>query len=294
MKTKRTQLILDTDIGPDCDDVGALALLHILARQHPTDFLAMTNCTSNPYACGTIDAINRCYGNPNIPIGTYEKPGFLEDGDSQKYNRYITQNYENAYRPPSTPPGALSVLKKALREAEDKTVTFLSIGPLNNVANLIRDSEGYCLVKDKVRCLVSMSTGLVKPEWNVVMDIPAAQTVFEKWPSPIVISVYETGASIITGRSFGSMPVDHPLPVAYRLHADGDEKRGRMSWDLTAAWYALAGTEPFFYLSSPCNVSIDSNGLALYQDDSQGKCRILHNRMDPEQIAKHIDSMWTE
>jgi inosine-uridine nucleoside N-ribohydrolase len=293
MKTKRIQLILDTDIGPDCDDVGALALLHILARKYPTDFLAMTNCTSNPYACGTIDAINRCYGQPNIPIGTYEKSGFLEEGYSQKYNRYITENYENAYRPPSIPPGALSVLKKALIGAENNSITFLSIGPLNNLANLICDAEGQHLVKDKVSCLVTMSTGLAKPEWNVLMDIPAAQEVFENWPSPIVISVFETGASIITGRSFGSIPADHPLPVSYRLHADGDEKRGRMSWDLTAAWYALAGTEPFFYLSSPYNVSIDTTGLAQFQENPQGRFRILHNRIDPELIAQHIDSMWT-
>ena len=29
----RINLILDTDMGPDCDDAGALGLLHLLARK---------------------------------------------------------------------------------------------------------------------------------------------------------------------------------------------------------------------------------------------------------------------
>ena len=34
LRTVRRSLILDTDIGPDCDDVGALAVMYILKRHN--------------------------------------------------------------------------------------------------------------------------------------------------------------------------------------------------------------------------------------------------------------------
>lgn len=49
-------IILDTDMGPDVDDVGALALLHILARGRPVRLLVVTHCTSHPYMGAAVSA----------------------------------------------------------------------------------------------------------------------------------------------------------------------------------------------------------------------------------------------
>ena len=40
-------VILDTDIGPDCDDVGALAVLISYAKEYGFPILGVCNCTSN-------------------------------------------------------------------------------------------------------------------------------------------------------------------------------------------------------------------------------------------------------
>ena len=72
-------IIIDTDIGPDCDDVGALAMLNIYANQGLCRILGVSHCTSNPYGAGTIDVINRYYGRPDVAIGTYYGEGFLTD-----------------------------------------------------------------------------------------------------------------------------------------------------------------------------------------------------------------------
>jgi inosine-uridine nucleoside N-ribohydrolase len=289
-------LIVDTDIGPDCDDAGALTLLHILARKKKIHFLAMTNCTSNPYACGTIDAINRYYGKNDIPVGGFTKKGFLENGTAQKYNRYITENYDNRYKPPLSSPCALGVLKEALSVSKDVSVTMLSIGPLNNMAALVKDEEGFALIQKKVVQLVSMATAQNpnNVEWNVEMDIPAAAIVCEQWPTPIVFSPMETGSPIITGKNFGSLKPDHPLRAAYRLFNDGNETYGRPSWDLTAAWFAVMGMEPFFELSEPYDVSVLNNGHILKTERNNGKFRFLQNKMEPEEIAVQFDSMWSE
>ena len=288
-------LILDTDIGPDCDDAGALTLLHLLARKKTVNFLAMTNCTSNPYGAGTIDAINLYYGMNDIPVGTFEKSGFLEDGYSQKYNKFITLNYKNRYKPPLKAPGALSVLKKALSSSEDASVIFLAIGPLNNLAALLADPDSSLLAGKKVKYLVSMATAQNQElaEWNIEMDIEAAATVCEKWPSPVIFSPVETGSTIITGKDFGSLNQDHPVRAAYRLFNDGDEKKGRMSWDLTAAWYAVMGTEPFFKLSSPFDINVTGNGKIKLKDNPIGKFRFLENKMAPEEIAREMESIWS-
>ncbi|NRF95128.1 hypothetical protein HQN89_30025 [Paenibacillus frigoriresistens] len=59
-RTRR--VILDTDMGPDCDDAGALAILHALVDRGEAELLAVTHCTSNPWGAGCIDAINVYYG----------------------------------------------------------------------------------------------------------------------------------------------------------------------------------------------------------------------------------------
>lgn len=52
---KPVPVILDTDMGPDCDDTGALAILHALAKQEESDILGVmqlytSNLTKQEYA----------------------------------------------------------------------------------------------------------------------------------------------------------------------------------------------------------------------------------------------------
>ena len=42
-------IIFDTDIGCDCDDAGALALLHRLCDKGEARLLAVTHCQNSPY-----------------------------------------------------------------------------------------------------------------------------------------------------------------------------------------------------------------------------------------------------
>lgn len=56
--TKKTEdiimvkIIIDTDIGSDCDDAGALALAHNLANEGKCQILAVTNCLSRKKRSG--------------------------------------------------------------------------------------------------------------------------------------------------------------------------------------------------------------------------------------------------
>ena len=58
-KKTMTKILFDTDIGGDCDDAGALAMLHRLCDLGECELLAVTACYASPYVAGCIDAINR-------------------------------------------------------------------------------------------------------------------------------------------------------------------------------------------------------------------------------------------
>lgn len=183
--SNRKKIILDTDMGPDCDDAGALAILHAMADLGEAELLAVTHCTSNPWGAGCIDAINIYYSRTGIPIGTLKVGNFLNEETYQTYNRYIAEHYSNRYMDDSSVPDAIDVLRRILANQEDKSVTFVSIGPMINLQLLLESGPdsfsplgGKALVGSKVNELVCMAgrfpSGI---EWNVQMHVHSAQAV---------------------------------------------------------------------------------------------------------------------
>ena len=68
------KIIFDTDFGGDADDLGALAMLHNLMHLGECDLIAVTCWSTEEYAVSAIDAVNRYYQHPNIPIGVRKDP----------------------------------------------------------------------------------------------------------------------------------------------------------------------------------------------------------------------------
>lgn len=64
----RVKIIFDSDIGGDCDDAGALCLLHRLCDKGEAELLATTHCFDSPYLAGCMDAINT-FNNRKVPVG---------------------------------------------------------------------------------------------------------------------------------------------------------------------------------------------------------------------------------
>ena len=51
-------VLLDTDLGPDADDAGALAVLHALADRGEAEILGVACGTTSPWCAPAADAIN--------------------------------------------------------------------------------------------------------------------------------------------------------------------------------------------------------------------------------------------
>ena len=259
MNEQKKHVIFDTDIGGDCDDAGALALLHRLCQKGEADLLAVTACYASPYVAGCIDAINRYFGRP-VPVGINY---FCPNNGGGVYAGALCENCPNGYPASSfgteeAPPSALSVLRRTLAEAEDNSVTLVVTGTLASMAALIKSEKdaisplsGKELVGRKICRTVVMGGRFFESwpmviypdgneggepvtwEWNIKgTGYTDASAVLDNWMGELVFSSYEIGSYIKTMVGYPSRaPENDPVAMAYRIHNGG---AGRCSWDLTA------------------------------------------------------------
>ena len=149
------KLILDTDMSGDCDDAGALALLHALADRGECELLAtVANRKDKTNAsAAAVDAINTYYGRPDIPIGT-DKQGPTDLQRTSLYAPALRDEFPNDIGPDDRAPDALDVYRRVLAAQPDGSVTICSVGALSNLAELWRRAPE--LVRAKVQRLVVM------------------------------------------------------------------------------------------------------------------------------------------
>ena len=63
------KIIFDTDLGPDYDDVGALAILHAMADSGKAEILATISSNKHELVVPSIEVINTWFGRPDLPVG---------------------------------------------------------------------------------------------------------------------------------------------------------------------------------------------------------------------------------
>lgn len=138
------KIIFDTDIGGDCDDAGALAILHECGRAGKSELLAVTIGTMSPYAAGCAAAINRWYGH-EVPVGQTKTAPSGEDATffEKSYGKHIAETYENAYfgENAKVPEDAVRLLRKTLAENRGEKITLVVVGSCINIAALL-ESDG--------------------------------------------------------------------------------------------------------------------------------------------------------
>lgn len=305
-------ILIDTDIGPDCDDVAALAMLNIYANRGLCRILGIGHCTSNVYGAGAIDAICQFYGHSDIEIGTYKESGFLCDNKCTIYNKVLAEEFPNRYQS-SQPEDACTMYRRILVAQPDHSVDFVAIGPLNNLSDLLNSEadlysplSGKELVAQKVARLVMMAgifeaedsqvnaiveeltgcTAADMKEFNVVCDIPSACNVAQNWPTPKVYLGFEAGmvqTGIPADTNIGS---NHPVKRAYELYTENGR---RYSWDLLTVEFAIDSNCKHYKTSAPGRVRFDEDGRTIWTLDAQGKDHYVIWAQPAEQIAKDID-----
>ncbi len=186
-------VILDTDMGGDCDDTGALAVLHALADKGEANILAVGCCISDPNSAPAIQAINTYYGRPNIPVGTLKDLGLLPGPIT--YIKYLATNFPNTLKSGANAPDAVQLYRQTLAAQPDNSATLIAIGPLRNIKNLLQSGadnysnlNGLGLVAKKVNKFVLMGGAFASgSEWNMNQDGPSAEYVINNFPSSIEV-----------------------------------------------------------------------------------------------------------
>ena len=258
-KIKAEKIILDTDFGNDCDDTGALAILHQMAYNGEAEILATMYPMTDEFGASAIDAVNTYYGKPNIPVGTYKGSYEYKGQHNDYYNSLLTNSFPNDLKSGKNAPDAVLLYRRILASQPDKSVTIVVVGPQRLIADLLLSKpdsisklDGIALVKKKVKQLVSMGTEYPKgEEWNIKLSPDASKLVAEKWPTTVVYSGFEIGVAIMTGERLVTETPEHsPVRMAFATNPDLDAKKNRHSWDQTAVLFAVRGLKDYWTIGS--------------------------------------------
>jgi inosine-uridine nucleoside N-ribohydrolase len=250
-------LIYDTDMALDVDDVGALALLHALADRGEARLLAIGISESvrhdnGIWAAPAADAINTYFGRPDIPIGVFRGP-HQQTSDTGRYAEKTAKAFPHDLARGSDAPEAWKLYRQVLAGVPDRSVTMLSVGFLTNLDALLRSGpdeasplEGAELVRRKVKEWACMGgrfpASVGGGEFNLATYPEATAYVLAHWPTPAVFSGFEIGAQVKTGARLirEHAPAASPVSRAYLEYTGGKD---RESWDQTAALYAVRGLD---------------------------------------------------
>lgn len=275
------RIIFDTDVDHDCDDIGALFLLHGAVQRGEAKLLATIGCTSTDEIAPCLDAINTWFGRPDIPVATLKDQGFL---DHQGFAAEIVRRYPCRFPSGRDYPDAVPTYRRLLANEANGSVVILAVGPLRNIANLLKsqpdeisDLDGAALVAKKVKRLDVMGGkyppqgNLQEGEWNFQQDPESAAIVCSNWPTPILFN--GEGGSTNSGRRITfEMPEHNPLTMAYRHYPNVGFAGDRLSWDTVSAFVAVRGPAPWYKrLEGGANVVDGNTGVNTWKSDGSQK-----------------------
>jgi inosine-uridine nucleoside N-ribohydrolase len=250
------KVIFDTDIGGDADDLGAIAMLHNYVKRGDCELMAIMLWSTDEYAVPAVDAINRFYLHPNIPIGTRKDPTYTNETN---YNKAIADNFEHKLTYNDVP-DAVNLYRKILASATDTSITIVTVGPLLNIQRLLQSKadpysqlSGSDLISKKVKGFVMMGGQFPKgkDEWNFNGNMPGVtRFVIDNLKVPIVFSGFELGSQIKTGATFNNIDKNTPLYQGFMYFSEHapwmkDQFKGKIlnnsTFDQTAVLYAVNG-----------------------------------------------------
>lgn len=300
------KLIFDTDMGNDTDDVMALCMIHALQSRGAVELLAVTVTKDHPQAAAFVDAVDTFYGRPDVPVGVVKGGATPEPG---KFNLLAdAKNEDGSLRYPhdllsgNDAPEAVGLLRTLLAAQPDASVVLVQTGFFTNFKRLLESLpdaasplSGRDLIAKKVKLLSIMAGAFQTVDWNtrhleynVVKDIPAAQSLAKDWPTQVVWSGYEIGVAAAYPHVSIERDLEyvkhHPLKEAYYLYSP--PSHDRPTWDPTALLYAVSPDRGYFTLSPAGAVTVEDNGATWFRPSRDGKGRDRYLVMSAEQATR--------
>ncbi|MDB5017022.1 MAG: ribonucleoside hydrolase RihC [Mucilaginibacter sp.] len=282
---KPVNIIFDSDMGPDYDDVGAIAILHALADKGEAKILATMASTKYEGVAGVLDIFNTYFKRLGIPVGV-PKGEALTLHDWQYWTDSLQAKYPHQIKTNDEAQDAVKLYRKILASQPDHSVTIVTVGFLTNLSNLLNTGadkyfslSGKELVKKKVKLLVCMAGKFPSgSEFNVMKDAAASKNVFENWGTPVIFSGFEIGEKIKAGlplihnETIKNDPVKDAFHIAIPMAKE--DSAGRKSWDETAVLVAIKGYSQWYTLH-PGKIIINDDGSNGWDDNGVGQAYLV-------------------
>ena len=303
-------IIFDAGMGNSVDEALALALLYGLDGKGEARVISLSVSKPNLKAAALCEAIGRFYAGAasgafgavgrTLPIGLADEGKAPEDtpmltaplsrkdeGGKPLYNHGIEKFSDTAE--------VRALIRNAMTAQHDQNCVVVLTGPATNLARVLDLHGAKELIARKVRFL-SVAGGAYSanadrpPQFNIKTDIAAAKKLFAEWPTPIIASGDEVGASLLfpaasIEKDFAWSPA-HPVVDAYRAYKP--MPYDAPTWALTAVLYAVRPQAGYFKLSEPGAISALEDGRTKFTPSLEGKHRYLI--LDQEQHERVINT----
>lgn len=284
----QNNIIFDTDIGSDCDDAGALAILNKLADKGEVNILGIVfSSNKNKYGIGVCDAINTYYGRGDLLLGQYKG---IEVGDSLDHYCKEIATAKNIYHH-NVVDSAMELVaayKKILEKQPDTSVTIVSVGHPHGLLLLLKDKVGAALIKQKVKGWIAMTYTGNSPvkDWNFGMNGAAVhiKELLKEWPTRVYFS--SAGHDIITGnKKLPSTPVNNPVRKAYELWNNA-LTTGRSSWDQLTVLFAV---RPYYFKIDSLGTLEQNNKFETYWNSQVNNAK--HHKIIPAKSKIELETI---
>ncbi len=269
-------VILDTDLGSSTDDVVTLACLYNLMNDGVIDLKAIMVNREGEVNAKFADMMNTYYKHTEVPIGMVQH-GKKDPRVFIDYWKVADPDtYTDEPRLPRTLsddqiaqlPDSYKLYRKILSEANDNSITILSIGFASNLAHLLESEadeysqlNGVDLVRQKVKAIYLQAGHFGKgmePDYNFSQDADHAKVFMRLCPAPMYFSPQEAGDMF--DYAIPDMLADlektgnteSPLYHCYKHH---NCDTGQRMWDVITLIQWLH--PEFFDLNGPSELTMD-------------------------------------
>lgn len=295
-KSRPLAIIFDSDMGPDYDDVGAIAMLHAFADSGYIKILATVASTKYEGVAAVFNVFNTYFKRSETLIAV-PKGKAVELKDQQHWTDTLLSKHPHRIQKNDEVPDAVDLYRKVLAAQPNKTVTIVTTGFLTNLSVLLQSTpdqysklNGKELVKQKVKQLVCMAGRFPSgSEFNVNRDAAASQFVFNNWNTPVLLSGFEIGMKIKTGlplihnQEIKNSPVKDVFRICIPLSAE--DSAGRKSWDETAVLVAVKGYKPWYKVEKG-KIVVADDGSNTWTTQPSPHARIVE--LQPPSVVQQL------
>ena len=296
------KVIFDTDMETDCDDAGAMAVLHALADRGECEILATVTSVRDVNSIATVDAINRYRGRPELPLGMVKGAGVLEPS---KFAAKIAKEFPHGVKSAESVADAVTVYRDVLEAQADHSVVVVTVGYLTNLKGLLQlpagdgHGSGLELIKTKVAQWVCMGGNFIGDppkddlklgNVNFQRDATSAHYVIHQWPGEIIFAgreVCSVPSGLQLGEALANTSASNPVRRAYE-HYFGGKAKNRHVADLATVLYAVRGLTDCWDISEPGRMDLKPDMKFDWQPGTDGRQRYLLKKADND---RHVEAV---